>query len=120
MLPVEARVYFKRTVESPEPALAEYYNLLYASYNDEAVDETELELYETVPLDSNLPDGVDLGRETLDGSLWIALLIYVFSVRWKLLPPSGFVPFFEDPAANLRSMVLPSLALAVWLNGVYP
>jgi peptide/nickel transport system permease protein len=51
-------------------------------------------------------------------TFWLGLvLIYVFSVRWKLLPPSGFVPFFEDPAANLRSMVLPSLALAVWLAG---
>jgi ABC-type dipeptide/oligopeptide/nickel transport system permease component len=27
------------------------------------------------------------------------------------------VPFSEDPAANLRSMVLPSFALAVWLAG---
>ena len=51
-------------------------------------------------------------------TFWLGLvLIYVFSVRWKLLPPSGFVPFSEDPDANLRSMVLPSLALAVWLAG---
>ncbi|MCD6028529.1 MAG: binding-protein-dependent transport system inner rane component [Thermomicrobiales bacterium] len=51
-------------------------------------------------------------------TFWLGLvLIYVFSVRWKLLPPSGFVPFSEDPVANLRSMVLPSLALAVWLAG---
>jgi peptide/nickel transport system permease protein len=51
-------------------------------------------------------------------TFWLGLvLIYVYSVRWKLLPPSGFVPFSEDPVANLRSMVLPSLALAVWLAG---
>jgi peptide/nickel transport system permease protein len=51
-------------------------------------------------------------------TFWLGLvLIYVFSVRWKLLPPSGFVPFSEDPVANLRSMILPSLALAVWLAG---
>ena len=51
-------------------------------------------------------------------TFWLGLvLIYVFSVRWKLLPPSGYVPFSEDPVANLRSMVLPTLALAVWLAG---
>jgi peptide/nickel transport system permease protein len=51
-------------------------------------------------------------------TFWLGLvLIYVFSVRWKLLPPSGFVPFREDPAANLRSMVLPAFALGVYLAG---
>jgi peptide/nickel transport system permease protein len=51
-------------------------------------------------------------------TFWLGLvLIYLFSVRWKLLPPSGFVPFSEDPAANLRAMVLPTLALGVYLAG---
>ena len=51
-------------------------------------------------------------------TFWLGLvLIYVFSVRWRLLPPSGFVPFREDPAANLRSMVLPAFALGVYLAG---
>jgi Baseplate J-like protein len=73
VLPVESRAYFKRRVENNQ-ALTEYYQLLYASYNDDSVDEARLELYETVPLDSNLPEGVDLGQDTIDGSLWIALL----------------------------------------------
>ena len=51
-------------------------------------------------------------------TFWLGLLlVYIFSVRWKLLPPSGFVPFAEDPVANLRSMVLPSFALGVYLAG---
>jgi peptide/nickel transport system permease protein len=51
-------------------------------------------------------------------TFWLGLVfIYIFAVRWKVLPPSGFVPFTEDPGANLRSMVLPSVALAVWLAG---
>jgi peptide/nickel transport system permease protein len=51
-------------------------------------------------------------------TFWLGLmLIYVFSVRWKLLPPSGFVPFSQDPVANLRSMVLPAFALGVYLAG---
>jgi peptide/nickel transport system permease protein len=51
-------------------------------------------------------------------TFWLGLiLIYVFSVRWKLLPPSGFVPFTEDPVANLRAMVLPTFALGIYLAG---
>jgi peptide/nickel transport system permease protein len=51
-------------------------------------------------------------------TFWLGLvLIYVFSVRWKLLPPSGFVPFTEAPIANLRAMVLPSFALGIYLAG---
>jgi len=49
---------------------------------------------------------------------WLGLvLIYIFAVRWKVLPPSGFIPFTQDPIANLRSMVLPSFALGVYLAG---
>ena len=34
-----------------------------------------------------------------------------------MLPPSGFVPFTEDPIANLKAMMLPSFALGVYLAG---
>jgi hypothetical protein len=74
VLPVEAQVYFKRKLDSPDQELKDYYSLLYASYKKDEVDATKLELYETVPLDANLPDGVDLGADAIDGSLWIALL----------------------------------------------
>lgn len=51
-------------------------------------------------------------------TFWLGLLlIYIFSVRYKLLPPSGFVPFSEDPIGNLRSMVLPTVALGIYLAG---
>ncbi|MBA2596517.1 MAG: ABC transporter permease [Chloroflexia bacterium] len=51
-------------------------------------------------------------------TFWLGLvLIYLFSVRWQLLPPSGFVPFTVDPVANLKAMVLPSFALGVYLAG---
>jgi peptide/nickel transport system permease protein len=51
-------------------------------------------------------------------TFWFGLLlVYVFAVQLKLFPPSGFVPFTEDPIANLRSMALPSFALGVYLAG---
>ena len=51
-------------------------------------------------------------------TFWLGLiLIYLFAVRWRLLPASGFVPFTDDPLANLKSMLLPSFALGVYLAG---
>src|SRR6202012_4616588 len=41
------------------------------------------------------------------------LLIYLFAVQLRWLPATGYVPFDENPLANLRSMVLPALTLAL-------
>jgi peptide/nickel transport system permease protein len=41
------------------------------------------------------------------------LLIYLFAVQMGWLPATGYVPFTEDPAANLRFFVLPALTLAL-------
>ena len=38
-------------------------------------------------------------------------LIVVFAVFIRLFPPGGYVPFSEDPAANLRDLVLPMITL---------
>jgi peptide/nickel transport system permease protein len=66
-------------------------------------------------------DGLLMGFALIGTSVptfWLGLLlIYLFAVRWKVLPPSGFVPFTEDPVANLKSMLLPSFALGVYLAG---
>ncbi len=45
---------------------------------------------------------------------WLAImLILLLSLEVRLLPSSGFVPFGEDPLANLRHVALPALTLAV-------
>jgi peptide/nickel transport system permease protein len=41
------------------------------------------------------------------------LLIYLFAVELRWLPATGYVPFAEDPIANLRCFVLPALTLAL-------
>lgn len=43
------------------------------------------------------------------------LLILLFTVALGWLPPSGFVPFFDDPVGNLRLMIMPSLTLGTAL-----
>jgi peptide/nickel transport system permease protein len=45
---------------------------------------------------------------------WLGLLlIVVFAVQLGWFPSGGYVPFMQDPAAWLSSMVLPTLTLAV-------
>lgn len=39
------------------------------------------------------------------------LLIMLFSINLRWLPPSGYIPLFEDPLANLRGMVLPAITV---------
>jgi peptide/nickel transport system permease protein len=45
--------------------------------------------------------------------LLATLMILVFSLSIRLLPPSGYVPFPSDPVQNLRLMVMPALALGL-------
>ena len=73
ILPIEAAVYFKRKVDSPSQAVKDYYKQLYASFRGQPPS-AELLLYETVPLSSAGAMGVDLGDESVDHSLWVALL----------------------------------------------
>jgi peptide/nickel transport system permease protein len=44
---------------------------------------------------------------------WEAIIfIYVFAVWWQILPPSGYVPFFEDPIMNLKMVAMPTVVMA--------
>ncbi len=106
VLPIEARVFFKRELPVPPDGLVDYYKLLYASY--EAQFPEEVKLYEIVALDRNVVESVDLGQETVDQSLWIALL-----ARDKESPDAirkdiagrtlmlGIVPALDTVAARL-------------------
>jgi hypothetical protein len=72
VLPIEARVFFKRKL-TPSAEQLDYYRLLYASYRTQFPEE-DVTLYETVALDPAVVDEVDLSHDTVDRSLWIALL----------------------------------------------
>jgi Baseplate J-like protein len=73
VLPVDARVFYKRKLENPSPELEDYYRHLYASYLKRDPP-PEFTLYETVPLDAGAVTGVDV-QSTVGSSLWIALLL---------------------------------------------
>jgi peptide/nickel transport system permease protein len=57
--------------------------------------------------------GSAFGMLSVPTFLSAILLIYLFAVELRWLPATGYVPFTEDPAANLRFMVLPALTLAL-------
>jgi hypothetical protein len=83
VLPLEGRVYYKRAVSNPSAQQIDYYTQLYASYTSSPsvnTGGTEAQkvkplLYETVPLDATEAAGVDIGRDAVDSSLWVALLV---------------------------------------------
>jgi peptide/nickel transport system permease protein len=56
--------------------------------------------------------GLAFGKLSLPSFLVAILLIYLFAVQLNLLPATGWVPFGEDPVANIRSFVLPGVTLA--------
>jgi len=72
LLPIEARVFARRRLETDEVVL-EQYRQLYASFADAGESTPEVSLYQTVPL--RIEDGgIDLVRDTVDSSIWVALL----------------------------------------------
>jgi peptide/nickel transport system permease protein len=57
--------------------------------------------------------GTAFGMLSVPAFLSAILLIYLFAVELRWLPATGYIPFQEDPAGNLRFFVLPALTLAL-------
>jgi hypothetical protein len=74
VLPLEARVFYKRALSQPTEGLKAYYDQLYASFLRGPVP-TEARLYETVPFPPRDGSAVDVAQQSVDGSLWIALML---------------------------------------------
>ncbi len=52
-------------------------------------------------------------------SFWLGIMLILFlSVRLRVLPASGFVPFFDDPLGNLQRMIMPAFVLGAALAAV--
>lgn len=74
VLPVEMQVFYKRAFTGAAPEVREYYRQLYASYmGSQPLNANDALLYETQPFPAM--GGVDLGRDTIDGALWVALFL---------------------------------------------
>ena len=52
-------------------------------------------------------------------NFWLGvLLILLFSLWLGMLPPSGYVPFFDDPLKSLQLMIMPSITMGTGLAAV--
>jgi peptide/nickel transport system permease protein len=50
-------------------------------------------------------------------SFWLGiLLIFLFAIKLRLFPASGFVPIRDSLLLNLKHMILPALTLGMWLS----
>jgi len=76
VLPIEGKVYYKHPLKQPSEQQKAYYEQLYASFKNPA-DATQplFVLYETLPLQTGNINPLDLGADTVDGALWIALMV---------------------------------------------
>jgi hypothetical protein len=101
VLPVDVAVYYKRALANPDQRLVDYYRQLNASFLGSPPEADPL-LYETValPAPRNGAEGaaIDLGTDTVDGSLWIALLL-----RRKDLPQD--ISQLADRIAEARAAI---------------
>jgi peptide/nickel transport system permease protein len=53
-------------------------------------------------------------------TFWLGvLLVLVVSLRLGWLPPSGYVPFSEDPLGAIKLLILPSLTLGAYLSAIF-
>lgn len=76
VLPIEAQVYYKHPLANPSSVQKSLYEQLYASLNDPANPApSSFMLYETLPLQTNQNVPVDLRADTVDGALWVALMV---------------------------------------------
>jgi Baseplate J-like protein len=75
VLPIEAAVYYKQTIATPDTAVTDYYKLLYASYNGQPPNDAEIQLYQSVPIDGREGNEVAIGQDATDRSVWVALMV---------------------------------------------
>src|SRR5919199_5459096 len=59
-----------------------------------------------------LATGFTLGGVSLPNFFLGLILILLFALALRLLPPGGYVPFGQDPGGNLRRLLLPAITLA--------
>ena len=50
-------------------------------------------------------------------TFWMGILLaMLFGLKLRWLPPSGYVPFSEDPARFFRFLILPALTIGIWVS----
>jgi hypothetical protein len=111
VLPIEGRIYFKQTIDTPPQQVVDYYQQLYASFRGTPQDPPPT-LYQAASFPLPGGDPVQLSQ-TVDGYLWLALFVREGdkppladaareAIAGKTLTV-GIVPFLENNTAILPS-----------------
>lgn len=128
--PVTGLVVFKRVVGTPDPALLDYYRQLFEATGRDLADRSDAAvepvLYDSVQL-ADLAQAIDIGAETVDGELWIALLSLpkpsaadLTQARAELAGRTLSIGLVPQPPAT-RARIVPGLpatpppTLSAWL-----
>lgn len=110
ILPIEAQVYYKRPIKDAETEVEDYYKQLYASFQGAPLeDNVDLQIYQMTALDGTNEQGVSLADDTMDNSIWIALLARENetadsarkAIAGKILS-LGIVPAIEETTVTLN------------------
>ncbi len=128
VLPVEMQTFYKYRLVNPAPNVLDYYRQLYSSYTGQDPSAADhLQLYETRRFDAQSGSRIRLAADTVDKSLWIALLLragdiprggadmvqaHLNQVRSEIANRTlslGVVPWFETP---YESHVTPGIGSA--------
>lgn len=63
--------------------------------------------------------GISMASISIPSYVLSLVLVLIFAVTLKLLPSMGYVPLTLDPWRHLKSLILPAVALAMPLCGLY-
>ena len=121
VLPIEAQVFYKRELTDVPQQVRDYYAQLYASFRGTPPsDPSQLRMYDTRPLVTRSTGGLDVGKDTLDSSLWIALLVRTSDKPYEQTIDDareaiggktlnlGLVPYFDVPQRTLTPGMPPA------------
>ena len=69
--------------------------------------------YRSNSMTDRLVNGIGFATLSIPGFVMALLAIYLFSIKLRWLPATGYVPLSIDIGANLKSYVLPGLSIAM-------
>jgi hypothetical protein len=114
VLPIEAQFVYKRELKNPTDRLRTYYNQLYASFLKPQLS-SSAQLYETATFPLAGGTALDLGRDSIDGSLWIALLRRE-NDKPIVIPPDDL----QKARENLRKKICQEIGGKTLTLGIVP
>lgn len=63
--------------------------------------------------------GFMFGTMAMPSFVLAVVLVFVFALRLRWFPATGYIPFHENPLASLNSLFLPAITLALGQVGIY-